>query len=287
MGRFCRTCLVCSLLLVGACSSTTFFYNRLDFILPWYLDDYAQLNREQEKYLDEILAPFLAWHRSEELPRYLEILDQIEQSLDQPLTAQDIAAISAEFENAWFRLEGEALDWLLDLGGRLTDEQMQDFMQELREQQREFEEKYLTRSDEKFHQESYESLLDNMQDYLGRLNSDQRQLLRDAGDGLLRSDRIWLRERELWLQQLAVLLQREPGWEQRVRDAIAARNDTVSPEYLHVYEHNLRLVHSAIAQLLNSRTPRQDKRLRQKLADLREDLETLIAQGKKAAAKAA
>ena len=36
------------LLLLGACSGTTFVYNRLDFLLPWYVDDYAELNGEQE-----------------------------------------------------------------------------------------------------------------------------------------------------------------------------------------------------------------------------------------------
>ena len=280
MSLFNKICLICALLFLGACSSTTFVYNRLDFILPWYLDDYAELNRGQEKYLDELLSPFLAWHRSDELPRYVKVLEDIEASLDQPVTAEVVAAISAEFENAWFRLEGEALDWLLDLGARLSDEQIQGFLAELQEQQQEYEEKYLTRSDEEFHEESYDNLLDSMQDYLGRLNGAQRDLLRDTGNGLLRSDRTWLRERAAWLEKLAILLEREPGWQQRVREAIAARDENVSPEYLRIYEHNLRLIHSAVAELLNSRTEKQDRRVRRKLSELREDLESLIAQGK-------
>ena len=282
MSLFNKICLICALLFLGACSSTTFVYNRLDFILPWYLDDYAELNRGQEKYLDELLSPFLAWHRSDELPRYVKVLEDIEASLDQPVTAEVVAAISAEFENAWFRLEGEALDWLLDLGARLSDDQIQGFLAELQEQQQEYEEKYLTRSDEEFHEESYDNLLDSMQDYLGRLNGAQRDLLRDTGNGLLRSDRTWLRERAAWLEKLAILLQREPGWQRRVREAIAARDENVSPEYLRIYEHNLRLIHSAVAELLNSRTEKQDRRLRRKLSELREDLESLIAQGKAA-----
>jgi hypothetical protein len=280
MSLFRKICLVCSVLLLSACSSTTFVYNRLDFILPWYLDDYAELNREQEKYLDELLSPFLAWHRSVELPRYVKVLEDIEASLDQPLTAEVVAAISIEFENAWFRLEGEALDWLLDLGANLSDEQIQDFLAELQKQQQEYEKKYLTRSDKEFHEESYDNLLDTMQDYLGRLNRAQRDLLRDTGNGLLRSDRTWLSERAGWLEKLAILLEREPGWQQRVREAIAARDENVSPEYLRIYGHNMRLIHSAIAQVLNSRTEKQDRRLRRKLSELREDLETLIAQGK-------
>ena len=146
--RWCRALILCSLLVVSACSSTTFVYNRLDFILPWYLDDYAELNGEQEEHLDTLLSPFLSWHRSQELPRYIAVLEHIETTLDRPLTPEDVASISAEFERAWFRLEGEALDWLLELGASLTDEQMDSFMAALWEQQHEYEEKYLERSEE-------------------------------------------------------------------------------------------------------------------------------------------
>jgi len=39
------------------------------------------------------------------------------------------------------------------------------------------------------------------------------------------------------------------------------------------------VIHAALAQVLNSRTEKQDSRLRKKIADLREDLQTLVAQG--------
>jgi len=280
--RVARKCLLLSLVLLSACSSTTFVYNRLDFILPWYLDDYTELNREQEKYLDELLSPFLAWHRVDELPRYVVILSEIEASLDQPLVAEDVATISEQIQDAWFRLEGEALDWLLNLGTRLSQEQVESFLAELQEQQREYQEKYLTRTDQAFHEDSYDSLVDTMQDYMGRLDAEQRELLRTTSAGLIRSDRTWLTEREAWLQKLEVIMQRAPGWHLAIRQAIAERDDNVSPEYLRIYEHNLSLVYAAVAELLNSRSQKQDRRLRKTLAELKEDLQTLILQGEHA-----
>ena len=195
------------------------------------------------------------------------------------LEPEDVAAIAAQLEAAWYRLEGEALDWLLDLGAELSDEQVQDFLGELQEQQSEYEKKYLKRSEEDFRGDSYDSLLDSMQDYLGRLDSEQRVVLREASEGLMRSDRTWLTERAAWLQRLGVMMQREPGWQQRIRDASAAKNETVSAEYLSIYEHNTRLIYRAVADTLNSRSNKQDRRLRGKLDDLQEDLQTLIAQG--------
>jgi hypothetical protein len=75
------------------------------------------------------------------------------------------------------------------------------------------------------------------------------------------------------------MMQREPGWQQRIRDASAAKNETVSAEYLRIYEHNTRLIYRAVADTLNSRSSKQDGRLRGKLDALREDLQILIAQG--------
>jgi hypothetical protein len=270
--------LALTLVLLAGCSSTTFIYNRLDFILPWYLDDYVDLNREQDVFLDQQLAPFLAWHRSEELPRYLEIIDAIDAALDGSLTDSDIEAIALEFERAWYRLEGRALDWLLALGAELSDAQVEAFLTELWGKQEKYEKKYLERSDARYREDSYESLLDNLQDYLGRLDRIQKQVLEDASGQLLRSDAIWLRERANWLHQLEVFLQREAGWQERIRAAVANRSETVSEAYIQVYDHNLQVIYAALARVLDSRTEKQDRRLRNRLSDLRKDLETLILQ---------
>lgn len=271
--------MVTALLFISACSGTSIVYNRLDFLLPWYVDDYAELNQVQKAYLDELLAPFLTWHRSQELPNYVKVLEDIEDSLQRPQTPAGIAAVFTEFEQAWLRLESEALDWLLDLGTRLSDEQIAGFLDVLNERQREYEEEYLARTDEEFYQDSYDNLLDSVQDYLGRLSEQQRDMLRNASRQLHRSDRAWLQGRAEWLQQLAVLLQRQPGWQDKVRAQVAARNDNTPPEHRRIYEHNMGVIYEALAQLLNGRSDQQDRHLRTKLSELQEDVVTLIAQG--------
>lgn len=282
--KWCRILALGALLLLGACSGTTFVYNRLDFLLPWYVDDYTELNSQQEQYLADLLAPFLAWHRNQELPAYVEIVTGIESSLDRPQTPAGIAAVFAQMEAAWLRLEGQALDWLLDLGAQLTDEQIAGFLKVLGEQQTEYEEKYLKRTDEEFYEDSYDNLVDNAKEYLGALSDEQRKLLREASRRLLRSDQAWLHERSLWLKELAELLKREPQWQQRLRDAVARRREHPSPEYQRIYKHNMDVVYELIATLLNGRSAQQDRHLRDKLDALRRDLNTLIEEGKAAPA---
>ena len=267
------------LCLLGACSSTTFVYNRLDSILPWYLDDYVELNNNQDRQLDEVLAPFLAWHRQQELPRYVALLEQVEAELDGPVSADEVDGIYVGIEDAWLRLQDKSLDWLLALGATLSDAQVQEFIEVLQERQEEYEEEYLERSEREYREDSYEALVDSMQDYLGRLTDTQRERLRAASLELRRSDAIWLQERAAWLQRLDILMQRQPGWQLQVREAIALRDETVSEQYTATYEHNLEVIFSAIAAVLDSRSEKQDQRLRAELRDLRDDLQTLIDQG--------
>ena len=97
----------------------------------------------------------------------------------------------------------------------------------LKQRQQEYEEEYLARSDEEFYQESYDNLLDSVQDYLGSLSEQQREMLRNGSRRLLRFDHAWLQGRADWLQQLAVLLQRQPGWQEKIRAQVAARAMTI------------------------------------------------------------
>jgi hypothetical protein len=281
--RGARVWVVIALFVVSACSSTTYVYNRLDFLLPWYMDDYVDLDAEQEAYLDELLVPFLAWHRAHELPVYLTALNRIEDSLNQPVTAAVVGTIVTEFELAWLRLQSEGLERLLDLGASLSDEQIAAFLEALWEQQREFEEEYLERDEEEFFEDNADNTRDTFHDYLGKLSDDQKQWVRDGSRRLLRSDQVWLKERAQWLTELGILLTREPGWQERVRVAVSAKNNTMTPEYQRIYEHNMDAIYQLAAQVLNARCERQSRHLRGKLADVREDLETLIAQGQNTA----
>ena len=275
-----RLAIIALILLLSACSSTTFFYNRLDFLIPWYMGRYVDLDREQSVFLDEQLLPFLAWHRNEELPRYLELLDQAENMLDGPVAADDIARLSLAAEEAWLRVEQRGLEWMIELGAQLSDEQMAEFIDELRKRQIKYEKKYLTRSDEEYREDALDNLRDNLQDYLGRLEPAQREALELHVSRLIRSDSVWLEERASWIDRLDAILQREPGWQQRLREAIRTREETVSEAYTDTYNHNLAVINEAVAETLNTRTDKQDRRLRREIEDLRDDLGVLIEQGR-------
>jgi len=267
------------LVVLAGCSSTRFAYNRLDFLVPWYLRDYVSLDRDQARFLRSELQPLLAWHRQEELPRYIALLDRVEGKLDRKLTAADMRTLTEEVEVAMYRLQDRALDWILPVGEQLRDEQMTEFLAGLQEQQGEYEEKYLERDDAEFRRDSCERLEDNARKYMGRLQREQKAGLVSACENMRRSDGLWLEARAQWIARLELILQRDPGWQEDLRQALVQRGETVSADYRSTYDHNAEVFQLAIADLLNSRTERQEAHLRRELGKLRRDLAALADQG--------
>ena len=169
-----------------------------------------------------------------------------------------------------------------DLGEQLSEEQIQSFLGELREEQVELEEEFLGRSEAEFFEYSYDNLQDNLSDQMGRLSIEQKQLLRDAAAEMTRFDASWLAERQQWLDDLEGFLQREPGWQDRLRAALAQRDANRSEAYAAAYTHNEAVIYRAIGGVLNIRTEKQDRLLRKELQSIRKDLNKLIAQGQSA-----
>lgn len=277
MAAVLRFALVAALLFtLAGCSSTTFFYNRLGFLIAWNVDDYVDLSGSQKRELRRLLEPFLAWHRSQELPRYLSLLDDIESRLNAPLQIDDLELLTGKFERAWDRTESRSLEWMISFGELLPDAQMDEFLESLDERQADFEEEYLGRSEEQYREDALDNMLDPAQDYLGRLNTEQRDLLQQASHKLLRYDGVWLQERSAWQGRLDELLQRRPGWQQALTTAIDQRQQTTSKSYTDIYEHNTAVIHATLVELLNSRTEKQDRSLRRKLAGYRADILALM-----------
>ena len=269
-----RLPLIFLFLLVG-CSTTTFVYNRIDFLLPWYLESYVELTRDQKQYLDELLIPFFSWHRSDELPKYLEIINRTENILDGEVKLENIATLSSNVEEAWFRLEKEVLVWVLPLASDLTDEQIQSFLQVMQKKTMEYEYKYLGRSDKDYRQDAHDRIRDNLQRFMGELSQQQLSLVKSYTQDMLRIDGVWLRNRKDLLVNLSSILKRDSGWKERLV-RINLRDDNVSQIYRNTYAHNLDVIYHLLVEVFNTRSEKQDQRLRRQLSKYRTDIETLI-----------
>lgn len=265
--------LLAALLLAGCAS---FAYNRLDWLIPWYVDGYVDLTGEQRAVLRERLVPRLEWHREEELARYVALLDRIEADLAGPVDAATVRAWADDALAAAQRVEKSLMGVALEFGAEVSDEQVDEFVASLWERQRELEQEFLERSDAKYARDDFDNLANLLERFLGRLSKEQQAALREAADGLVRFDRAWLEDRRKWLATLEDLLEREPGWQDALMQAYEARIALRSPEYRQAFEHNMGLIAAAYAEALSAMTPRQRERAAREFEKLRGTLRKLM-----------
>jgi predicted outer membrane protein len=264
------------LTLLAAGCTMSFTYNHLDWLIPWYVDDYVDLSRQQRQLLQGQLGPVLQWHREEELERYLELLDRIEADLAREVTAAQVRSWADEIIAAAERVEENMVSVALQFGATLSDEQLAEFMESVWEEHREYEEEFLGRSDEEYIEENKDNLEEFLERFTGRLNDEQDAVLQRAAESLQRFDGVWLEDHEQWLNTLGPLLQRKPGWEDAVREAYANRTLRRSQQYEELLEYNMGVVSQAIADVLNRLNDKQRKHLDDEIEDFRSLVQRLL-----------
>ena len=263
--------------LVG-CSANRLLYNRADTFIRWAADDYVALDREQQAVFDQRLDDFLAWHRSEELPRYREFIVTSLDTLEDGVTLEEAVAISEEIDLAADRFQAQFIELLLATAADLSDEQIQDFLEELERNQTEYADERLVRDEEAYYADSTKTMTDLVKRLIGRLNRDQRSEIAERSKDLTRLDGLWHDDRARWGSALRVILEsKAPGWQTEIRRLGETRSEARIPEYVAGIEHNGDVILALLVDIINSRTERQDRRMRRFLEGLVDDIDALTA----------
>lgn len=262
--------------ILNGCSATQVIYNRADILIRWYLDDYVTLDRDQQARFDERLDALLEWHRQEELPEYVLLLDDALVILDTDVSLAATRSMAEGIESAAIRLQDRFLELLLSTGENLTSAQRADFIEALLAKQEAFETDRLARSDAEYRDDLGQRFDKQLGRYLGRLTDEQARRLQEGVAEMTRLDHFWLQDRRVWILALSnILLADEPDWADQVRALISGRDEALLPDYREGIEHNGEVILQLSRDVLLMRTEKQDKKLRARLIALRDDLAAL------------
>ena len=269
--------LLCTLVLAG-CSANRLLYNRADTFIRWAVDDYVALTRDQQAAFDSRLDEFLSWHRSEELPHYRDFIVNALATLEEGVTLEEAVVISEEIDLAADRFQARFIELLLATGEDLSDEQIQAFLGALDENQAEYAKERLVRDEETYYADSAKTMTDLVKRLMGRLNAEQKDEIQARSKQLMRIDGLWHEDRARWGSALRVILEEKaPGWQAEIRILGETRSKARIPEYVAGIEHNGDVILSLLVDTINSRTERQDRRMRRFLQGLIGDIDALTA----------
>ena len=86
--------IICLAVLMMACGPR-WVYTNLDWLIPWYVDDYVALDTHQDSELAARLKNQMDWHCRTQMPRYADFLRQLRDDLSIP--GQSLRAVGHLF----------------------------------------------------------------------------------------------------------------------------------------------------------------------------------------------
>ncbi|MDH5326983.1 MAG: DUF6279 family lipoprotein [Gammaproteobacteria bacterium] len=193
---------------VSACG-VSMIYNRLDWVVPFYVDDFVTLDEDQQIKLHNKLNSLLAWHRSTQLSVYSKMLRKARTDVSNGLSAEKIQEIFQGFDQGWEALMAAAAPPIADLLLTISSEQKTELFQNLKSLNAEYQEKYIAISDEEKLEKIVEKMQDNFSDWLGDLSEAQEKMISTYAAQLvpIHADRYAFRLQ--WQEQLKQILYHE------------------------------------------------------------------------------
>lgn len=272
-----RICRAPALLLIGAllvgCSSS-FWYNRADWLIGWYVDDYIDFNRDQQRFFDARLEEVLHWHRREQLPRYVDFLSRAEQAFAGEVTVAGLEAFSGEMWNFWRDIVARSLPDMQQLFSGLSPEQKQEFIRALQRQQREFAEEYVELSDVELQRERRKRMRKLLKRWIGSLDTEQRERIAQWATRLPNNYPLISQQQVLWNDRFTDWLL-QGGSIDELERLYVYPDDLWSAEYRERMESSRRMTLQMLVDIHRSLGEEQRRKLLGNLARWHQDFEQL------------
>lgn len=265
--------LLCVVVLFAAgCSMPTLAYRNAPTLIGWRAGSYFDLDSEQRAEFEQRLERVHAWHRREDLPRVIATLREARRRIDGEVSIADAKWLVAAVQDHYRKAAARIFDESADLIPTLRPEQFAALERKLGEVDEEFVEEWIDASPEDIRDARIERVTKRAEEWLGRLEPDQREWLRSRLDeiptdyraaradrlrrqtefiALLRGDATAVRTRLDGTAVLAPLKRWVIDWDHGRSPAELARIDRLTGDYSALY-----------VELINGATPEQREHLR-------------------------
>lgn len=151
-------------------------YNNADWLAHWYIDDYVDLSRDQNRNLEIELESVLKWHRETQLSQYRQQLVALSNDLNHlPISEQVWLTHFNQITDHWHRLRRELSARVAALSPQLDLQQVNYLFTKLEENNKQKLEEFNEKTVEEYREDRLERLLDTLVDYLGSVNRQQKK----------------------------------------------------------------------------------------------------------------
>jgi len=268
---------------IAACSTIKLAYNNLPEVGYWWLDSYLDFDTAQTERVRDGLTQLLEWHRQNELPKVVELLRQTRTLAGDDVTPAQACELVEAIQARLLAVAERAVPAGTALALSLNDGQLAHLERKYARINADYGKEWVRLSPTDQREKRYEQFLDRSEDFYGRLDPAQRDLLRRQIAQSSFDPREIDASRKTRQQEILALLRRL----QAEKTAPAEAEAVVRAYVRHVAEptgapreRRLALQEEScrnIAELHNQTTPAQRSKARQRLQGYEDDLRELAS----------
>lgn len=274
--------LLCSLIILLSGCSSKLAYNNADWLVYWYLDDYVELNTDQEEVLDKHITQWMQWHRNHELTQYAAQLADLEADIKQDnMTPEVILAHMNRASGHWERVRDELSPELAAMARTLTDKQVVRFFAALEKDNKEAEEdinKFAELSKEEQMKQRIADIQDGLDDRIGKLTDEQKAIVKKYADQFSSTRKEWLayrRDIQNAARRLFATRATNPDFEADLIDVMKHPERYRSQDYQISRDANRALYANMASEVAKTLTTKQKSKLIEGIQDIISDLKDL------------
>ncbi len=274
-------CLLLVLALSGC--GVQFAYSNLDWLLIDYIEGYVDLERDQKSILTQRIEGLKAWHQEEEIPLYIEHIDEMI-AID-PKTFDEDAFLAQEekMQHHSERIVHKIAPDLYSLSTLLTDEQAKELIESVEKRHDKFRKKYEELDEAGFRELYLERIIENSEKWIGALSDEQQQLAVEWSQKVKPSAEDWIKHQTYMRSVMKDLIDRrhDSGYFQVNFQRIMYEPKSYYSEALREKTIYNRMVAKAyVVKMVNSMSNAQVEHFHEELRDWR-DIAIDIAQAAK------
>ena len=263
--------IVICLLLLGC--STKLVYDNLDWILIEYVEDFVELDDSQETQISDKLQLMSEWHKNEEIPSYIQHLDELIALDPHTFTLEDLHQQQEKFRRHSERLLERIEPEVFEIANQLSDEQADELMSNIRVRHTRYKKRTLARTEQEQREKYAERIEENLDDWLGSVTDEQQALITQWSQELMITAPDWIEHQTKMRIQINDLLAKrsDKGYFESKLNQMMFNSESFFDDGLQQkLQFNKQLNDRYFVQILNSTTPKQIKYYRQELQDWKE-----------------
>ncbi|MET0535785.1 MAG: DUF6279 family lipoprotein [Steroidobacter sp.] len=263
---------------------TNFFYNRLDTLAAWYVQDLVSLDDGQRNDLRSWLDATLQWHRRSELTRYVKFLRELANTAARPGNTATYQSIEQQVDAFTSRVIDKAVPDAARMLLSLTPKQLDEFQANLADKARERNSKSLEAlEDGTWHEKRAKGIEKQLKRWTGSVTKEQKQLIAQHVQRLESTASDWIESQERWRQAMFGALRERftanesPAQvEQRILPLLRTPESQWTQAYMAKSTRNREQSLVALAALDASLTTSQRTHLQGELTELAGQLEGMV-----------